>query len=210
MAHRRAKRPKPRLRGYKHRGPHRGSESFAQLGVLLLASVLAVAVALGAKQSSGGSGDPPADVGDHTVASVADGDTIRLTDGRRVRLAQIDTPEISESECFAQAARSTLLSMLPVGSRVDLRRDPRLDNVDPYGRLIRYVVADHANVNLALVRRGAASVWFVNGDRGRHAGKLLRAARRARRSRFGLWRTCPGTDLDTSHGVQTDARLRRP
>jgi endonuclease YncB( thermonuclease family) len=59
-----------------------------------------------------------------------------------------------------------------------------------------------------LVRRGAASVWFVDGKRGRHARRLLRAARRAKRSRFGLWRTCPGTALDPAHGVETDAARR--
>jgi endonuclease YncB( thermonuclease family) len=146
--------------------------------------------------------------GEHTVAWVLDGDTIRLSDGRRVRLAQIDAPEISEGECFAQAARATLLSLVPVGSRISLRRDRALDDVDPYGRLIQYVVTEHANVNVDLVRRGAASVWFVEGKRGRRAGKLLRAARRARRSRSGLWRTCPGTELETWHGVETDGTRR--
>jgi endonuclease YncB( thermonuclease family) len=175
---------------------------------LLVVVAMAVTVGVGAQRSSDESDESDVPFGHRTVARVIDGDTIALTDGRRVRLAQIDTPELSESECFAKAARATLASLLRPGTRIDLRRDPALDRVDPYGRLVRYVLTKQGNVNVDLVRRGAASVWFVDGKRGRHARRLLRAARRARRSRFGLWRTCPGTALDPAHGVETDAARR--
>ena len=33
------------------------------------------------------------------VASVSDGDTLTLRDGRRIRLIQIDTPELGSGEC---------------------------------------------------------------------------------------------------------------
>jgi micrococcal nuclease len=156
-------------------------------------------------QSPVGGMDSSRGSGDYTVARVLDGDTIRLTDDRRVRLAQIDTPELIEHECYADNAKRELASLVPVDSRISLKRDSALDDVEQYGRLIRYVVTDQTNVNLALVRRGAASVWFVDGDRGRYAKPLLRGARNARRSDRGLWRACPGTRLDTSHGVQTSA-----
>jgi endonuclease YncB( thermonuclease family) len=179
-------------------------------GVVLLALACAAPVAISGVRSSEPAGDATAEPGEHEVAHVLDGDTIVLEDGRRVRLAQIDAPEVGENECFAQAARETLESILPQGTRISLRRDRKLDGTDRYGRLIRYVIAHRANVNVQLVRRGAASVWFVDGARGRRADALLRAARRARRARAGFWRTCPGTELDTSHGVETDAtRTRR-
>jgi len=141
--------------------------------------------------------------GGATVEEVVDGDTIRLEDGRRVRLVQIDTPELSEAECYSQQARGELERLLPAGSAVSLRRDDKLGDEDRFGRQLRYVFRGDSNVNLQLVRRGAASVWFVGGDRGGYAPRLLDAAKQARRSRRGLWRACPGASLDTSRGVDT-------
>jgi micrococcal nuclease len=139
------------------------------------------------------------------VAAVVDGDTIELASGRRVRLLQIDAPEVGDGECYAAEATAALSSLLPSRSRVRLERDPVLDQEDRYGRLLRYVFAEQANVNVALVRRGAASVWFYQGERGRYAGTLLSAARRARSDRRGLWRACPGARLDPSAAVQTSS-----
>ena len=125
------------------------------------------------------------------VARVIDGDTIVLTSGARVRLVQIDTPEPGTAECFSRAAGRELRRMLPAGARVTLEADPRLDQVDRYGRLLRYVHHKGRNLNLALVQKGAATVWFYDGDRGRYAAKLLAAARAARSARRGLWGACP-------------------
>src|SRR5215218_5524206 len=61
------------------------------------------------------------------VASVYDGDTLTLTDGRRVRLLQIDTPELGSGECYSRAARTALLRLAPVGSRISLQIDSGLD-----------------------------------------------------------------------------------
>jgi micrococcal nuclease len=139
------------------------------------------------------------------VARVVDGDTIVLDTGRRVRLVQIDAPELSEGECYGPAAKAALAGILPPGARVGLDFDPALDRVDRYGRSLAYVLKGRENVNLTLVVRGAASVWFYEGARGEHAGPLLRAARNARAAPRGLWKACPGTPLDPLHGVQTGA-----
>lgn len=138
-----------------------------------------------------------------TVAAITDGDTLELADGRSVRLVQIDTPELGEGECYAQEASEALRTLVPVGRRVRLRADARLDTVDRYGRLLRYVFRGSTNVNLELVRRGAASVWFYDGDRGRYASQLMEAAMDARAADRGLWAACPGTVLDPSRGVNT-------
>ncbi|MGH3112745.1 MAG: thermonuclease family protein [Gaiellaceae bacterium] len=135
------------------------------------------------------------------VARVVDGDTLELANGRTVRLVQIDTPEAS-GECFGQESGRVLAGLLPVGARVRLERDPALDGVDRYGRILRYVHRGETNVNLALVRRGAASVWFFDGDRGRYADRLLAAARNARERKLGAWGACRAT-LDPSSGFQT-------
>ena len=137
------------------------------------------------------------------VASVYDGDTLTLTDGRRVRLLQIDTPELGSGECYSRAARTALVALAPPGKKVVLEADPGLDRVDRYGRLLRYVKRNGVNVNLELTRRGAAAPYFYRGDRGRYAGWLMQAARSAKASKRGLWRACPRTVLDPFRAVST-------
>ena len=144
------------------------------------------------------------------VASITDGDTLRLTNGLRVRLLQIDTPELGSGECYSRAARTALLLRAPVGSRVVLEADPRLDRVDRYGRLLRYVHRGSMNVNVALVRAGAAAPYFYGGDRGRYATRFLGEARRAKSARRGLWGACPGTVLDPESAVETSQRRQSP
>jgi endonuclease YncB( thermonuclease family) len=97
------------------------------------------------------------------VAAVIDGDTIELRNGTRVRLVQIDAPETG-GECYSRKATRVLREILPEGTEVRLVADPKLDRRDDFGRLLRYVFTGDMNVNLALVKRGAASVWFYEGS----------------------------------------------
>jgi endonuclease YncB( thermonuclease family) len=135
-----------------------------------------------------------------------DGDTVALTNGRHVRLVQIDAPEVYFSpECYgAQASRITK-HLLPPGTAVRLYREPRTDTVDGYGRLLRYVfrVRGDLDVNVQLVRVGAAAPYFYDNRRGRYAQLLVRLGRRARARHLGLWGRCPGTPWDPNHGVST-------
>jgi endonuclease YncB( thermonuclease family) len=160
----------------------------------LIRALAAVAVAVPA--GCGADSDSPARLSGPSaqVEFVADGDTVELVDGRRVRLVQIDAPELL-GECYGQAARMELRRLLPKGTRVRLVRDPALDDRDEHGRLLRYVEARATDVNLELVRRGAAAPYFYRGARGRRAGALQRAAERAVRERRGLWRACPRARL---------------
>jgi micrococcal nuclease len=163
-------------------------------GLIRRLAPAAVAVAL--QTGCGGEAESPVEPPgtQATVAFVADGDTVELTDGRRVRLVQIDAPELF-GECYGQAARLTLRQLLPDGTQVELARDPALDDRDEHGRLLRYIKAGRTNVNLELVRRGAAAPYFYRGDRGRTAHALERAAEDAKREGRGLWRACPQARL---------------
>jgi endonuclease YncB( thermonuclease family) len=136
------------------------------------------------------------------VVSVTDGDTLRLRDGRRVRLVQIDAPE-EATDCYGHAATAELGALAPRGTTAALARDPLLDGVDDYGRVLRYLVVDGVNVNVELVRRGAAVPYFFRGARGRYADELLSAAREARDARRGLWGSCPAARLDPGRGALT-------
>jgi micrococcal nuclease len=145
------------------------------------------------------------------IDHVADGDTVDLTDGAKVRLVQIDTPEVYFTpECYgAQASRITK-RLLPPGTLVRLTREPATDSIDRYGRLLRYVVRvkDGLNVNIQLVRVGAAAPYFYDDRRGRYAGVLDRLAREARARHLGLWGACRGTPYDPDRKVA--ARPLRP
>lgn len=140
------------------------------------------------------------------IAYVVDGDTVALTGGARVRLVQIDTPEVyNVPECYGEQASAVTRRLLPRGTPVRIFREPRTDSVDAYGRLLRYVVRvrDGLNVNLQLVRVGAAAPYFYDGRRGRYARRLVRLALRARSRHLGLWGRCPHTPWDPDHGVST-------
>jgi micrococcal nuclease len=128
--------------------------------------------------------------GSSTVAYVVDGDTIALRGGPHVRLVQIDTPEVGSGECYSRRAAKDLRRLLPAGTAVGLQADSRLDSVDRYGRLLRYVFRGGININLKLVEQGDATVWFYGGTRGRYASKLLATARRARAAKRGMWGAC--------------------
>ena len=138
-----------------------------------------------------------------TVDHVYDGDTLTLTNGYRVRLLQIDTPELGSGECYSRAARTALVNLAPAESRVELETDSGLDKVDRYGRLLRYIHRGPLNVNLLLVKRGDAAPYFYDGDRGKYAFELLAAARKAKAAKRGLWGACPRTRLDPYRAVDT-------
>jgi micrococcal nuclease len=151
------------------------------LVLLFVASLAAATAATGASREAG------------TVARVIDGDTLVLTSGQHVRFLQIDSTELGSGDCYSRAAANDLRRLLPVGTPIRLDADPRLDRIDRYGRLLRYVFRGGTNVNVELVARGDATVWFYGGVRGRYASALLRATDAARAARRGLWGACDVT-----------------
>src|SRR3954471_17559958 len=87
------------------------------------------------------------------IHHVADGDTVDLTNGAKVRLVQIDTPEVYfHPECYGRRASAVTKRLLPPGTLIRLTREPATDSADSYGRLLRYVtrVGGHLNVNIRL------------------------------------------------------------
>lgn len=162
-----------------------------------------VAIGLVVLASDGARSAIAAGTGRGVVGSVVDGDTLTLATGVRVRLLQIDSPELGSGECYSRAARSALVQLAPVGARIALEADPALDRVDRYGRILRYVSRDGVHVNLELVRRGAAAPYFYRGERGTFASRLLAAAVEARAAKRGLWGARPRTRLDPTRQVAT-------
>jgi endonuclease YncB( thermonuclease family) len=138
-----------------------------------------------------------------TITKVYDGDTITLSTGEKVRFLQIDTPELSPAECYGEEARSALVSLLNAPGQLSLKTDPKLDKVDRYGRLLRYVFIGKTNINLKLVEIGAAAPYFYKGDKGQYSAQILKAAQTAKSMSLGLWKSCPGTQLTPNDAVTT-------
>ena len=189
---------------------------FAGLGVALLNysgdSTNAAATPAGTTTSptntsggnGGSTGTQSSSPGALTVSRIAGGDVLWLNQGDvKVRLVQVDAPDVATNDCYSNQAVSALQQLAPIGTAVTIKRDPQLASRDPFGRLLRYVFVSGQNINLELVRRGATSPYFFFGQRGRYANVLLADAKHARRAHRGLWGACPGTKLDPNHVVQT-------
>jgi micrococcal nuclease len=127
-----------------------------------------------------------------TVASVTDGDTIRvLLDGQNVpvRYIGIDTPETQDGAEPMGAEASEANRRLVEGQQVVLETD--VSETDQYGRLLRYVWieadAGWLLVNLELVRQGLATVVSFPPDVKYHDALLLPAQGAARDAGLGMW-----------------------
>ena len=140
------------------------------------------------------------------VTSITDGDTIKLGDGKSVRLLQIDTPELKGNECYAKEAQVALAKLLNVPGTVRLQIDPKIETTDAYGRLLRYVFKGKMNINLEMVKIGAATPYFYKRVRGQYSNELLKAAEEARANKVGLWSACPGTKLNPNAALTTIAK----
>ena len=148
------------------------------------------------------------------LREVMDGDTLVLQDGRTIRLLQIDSPELTEGECYAQEAKLELISILEASetrtassfkgevgnSALSVRNDSVSDDKDQYDRELRYLFHNSLLVNLELVKRGAAAPYFYQEEKGKYAEELLQAAEEAKANKLGLWGACASAVLDPSGG----------
>ena len=91
--------------------------------VVVLALGLVAAAVVVTLRSTSDAAAPEVD--EAVVDSARDGDTILLRDGRRVRLLQVDAPELGAGECHARAALEALRSLAPAGGPSGSRPIPR-------------------------------------------------------------------------------------
>jgi len=137
------------------------------------------------------------------VARVLDGDTLRLADGRSVRLIGLNAPELGRrgraAEPLAEAARERLRQLVAANAgRVALR--PGREARDRYGRTLAHAYDDQGHSWAArLLAEGLAYLVAV-APNGELADCLRQAEHRARMAGRGLWRQQPW---------QAPAQLRR-
>jgi endonuclease YncB( thermonuclease family) len=102
--------------------------------------------------------------GAHRVTCVVDGDTFWYL-GAKVRLADINAPEVSKPACAREAAlgeRATLrlTALLNAGPfTLAANGDGTGRDRDRYGRLLRTVTRDGASLGETLVGEGLAESW---------------------------------------------------
>jgi endonuclease YncB( thermonuclease family) len=96
------------------------------------------------------------------INCVVDGDTFWYR-GEKIRIADINTPEVSEPGCAREASlggRATrrLQDLLNDGA-FSLEADPSGRDTDRYGRALRTVHRDGESIGKTLVSEGLAETW---------------------------------------------------
>lgn len=135
------------------------------------------------------------------VERAVDGDTLKLSDGRRVRLIGVDTPELHYSEKLLRDSRRThrdikaiqemgrqaaeFTRQLCEGKIVRIETDVR--KFDKYGRTLAYIyLEDGTFINAKIVEAGYGQVMTIPPDV-KYADYFLKLQREAREGHKGLW-----------------------
>lgn len=130
-----------------------------------------------------------------------DGDTLRLSDGSKVRLIGVDTPEIHTSDKLYRDARRTRRDAAAIkkmgqtafsftrslceGKNVRLEFDAQ--KKDRYKRLLAYAyLEDGTFVNAKILEEGYGQVMTVSPNV-KHVEYFLKLQRAAREKKKGLW-----------------------
>ncbi|MCX6163463.1 MAG: thermonuclease family protein [Ignavibacteriae bacterium] len=143
------------------------------------------------------------------VKRVVDGDTFELSNGEKVRLLGIDTPEKYESKKLDKDVEATgqdkktikklgklasdYVKNFVEGKKVILEREPNYDDKDRYGRLLRWIyLEDGTFVNGKIVRDGYAQVYekFPVSK----LDELRKYQKEARDNNRGLWGPVEGLE----------------
>lgn len=124
----------------------------------------------------------------YRVERVVDGDTIFLSDGRRIRLLGINTPEVSGRNKSAEAGGDRAKEWLQQavdGKKVSLQFD--VEKADKYQRTLAYVFTDSKrHINLELVERGLATV-NIYPPNFKYLEALVKAQTIAESQKLGIW-----------------------
>ncbi len=119
------------------------------------------------------------------VASVSDGDTVRLDDGSIVRLAGIDAPERNPEQFGARRASQRVKALLD-GSGWQVCLEPV--GKDRYGRYVADLrLQDGRSLCETLLREGLAMFYWHKELPDKMSRRLLAAQREALRQRAGSW-----------------------
>lgn len=133
----------------------------------------------------------PDDVEQCTVRNVYDGDTLTLTDERRVRLLGIDTPEVKEQQPFAQEAKAYTKDRCDK-KEIWISYEPGGEKEDHYGRLLCFVWVSEGDkylcINEGIVEAGFARAYHPgSGNHLHNWDKMIQLQSKARKAKAGVW-----------------------
>lgn len=135
------------------------------------------------------------------VTRVVDGDTLKLSNGQRVRLIGVDTPEMHYSNKLLKDAKRTKRSIAAIqdlgrkasqftknlceGKKVRLEFD--VEKYDHYKRILAYVyLEDGTFVNAKIIEEGFAQIMTIPPNV-KFADYFLELQKKARDNHKGLW-----------------------
>lgn len=122
------------------------------------------------------------------ITRISDGDTIHVTDGNgrkhKIRMAHIDAPELNQA--YGTRSRDQLKA-----AAENAKVKVKVFELDRYGREVAQVFKGNTDLNLMIVREGAA--WHYESYAKKQQNKLAfteyaAAQKQAKRDRKGLWR----------------------
>ncbi len=136
------------------------------------------------------------------VTRVIDGDTFKMSNGEKVRLLGIDTPEKYDSDKLEREsdrtgrdketikklgdAASDYVRNLAEGKKVTLVKESNYEDRDKYGRLLRYVyMEDGTFLNAKIIEDGYANVY--NSANISKTDEFRKLEKDARQNKRGLW-----------------------
>lgn len=145
------------------------------------------------------------------VTHVHDGDTLRLTDGRNVRLIGIDTPELGRqgqaNQPYAEKARNHLRQLLARHDKHVLLRYGH-ERRDRYGRTLAHVfLPDGRSVAENLLERGLATALKVSPNTW-NLDCYFAVESQARDRRIGIWSQAGLQPLAASRVTRSDEGYR--
>ncbi|MDF1582408.1 MAG: thermonuclease family protein [Methyloprofundus sp.] len=124
----------------------------------------------------------------YVVKKVYDGDTVQLSDGRKIRLLGINTPEIEHpnqaEQVGGELAKKWLIEAL-LGKKV--RLEFAQEKRDKYQRYLAHIFTEQdVHINCELVRLGFASVNVFPPSL-KYVPELIEAEREAEAGKLGIW-----------------------
>lgn len=148
---------------------------------------------------------------DGIVTRCFDGDTVKLADRRVVRLAGIDSPELShkgsQAQYYSRSARQALESLVR-GKKVRLEF-PGVNPRDRYGRLVADVIMqDGQSANAAMVEQGAAFFYPHQDLNPEYQENLLKLQQDAIHERRGMWQRVLSLPIAQNNYIGNRASLR--
>ncbi|WP_430735238.1 thermonuclease family protein [Halodesulfovibrio aestuarii] len=124
----------------------------------------------------------------HVVTAIVDGDTLILENGKKVRIAFVDTPELGDKKRKQQYFSSIAKKF--IGNKV-LGREVSLQKIvanDRYKRLVAIVrLRNGCDLGALLVQNGMAFVYPHGMKQSSYITELEKLQKKAMDARVGMW-----------------------